>query len=246
MSESESTIDRKSLFRFKKFSVSHASSTMKVGTDAVVLGAWTHVGDAKNILDIGTGNGIIALMLAQRSHDLAEIDAVEIEKRDAMQAKENFSKSAWSHKLNIHHLSIQDFYPHKRYDVIVSNPPYFSNSQSPSDEKRYHARHTIKLNHNDLTTAAQRLLEPDGKFSVVLPFNEGNQFIALAESKMLFCSRRFSFRTRSQKGIERWLMEFRRRPQTMETGEILLYKNKSDEIWDDSYVNLTRDFYLKL
>ena len=219
---------------------------MKVGTDAVLLGAWANVGDAKKILDIGTGTGTIALMLAQRSNDLAEIDAVEIERSDALQAEDNFVRSPWPNKVHIHHSSIQDFNPNTKYDVIVSNPPYFSNSKSPSDEKRYNARHTIKLNHNDLATAAQRLLAAAGKLSIVLPFHEGNRFIALAESKMLYCSRRFSFQTRAEKSIERWLMEFQREPQVMETGEILLYKNKTGEIWDDTYVNLTRDFYLKL
>ena len=246
MSQSDSSISRNGLFRFKKFSVSHGLSAMKVGTDAVLLGSWANIGDAKNILDIGTGTGTIALMLAQRSNDRAEIDAVEIEKTDAEQAKENFERSPWPNKLHIHHSSIQDFYPSRKYDVIVSNPPYFNNSQSPPDEKRYHARHTVKLNHNDLATAAKRLLEKDGKLSIVLPFDEGNQFIALAESNMLYCSRRFGFRTRAGKRIERWLMEFQNHPQTTETGEILLYKNKSGEIWDDSYVNLTKDFYLKL
>ena len=121
----------------------------------------------------------------------------------------------------MHHSSIQNFYPDKKYDVIVSNPPYFNNSQSPPDEKRYHARHTIKLNHNDLTNAVVRLLEDDGKFNVVLPYEEGIKFIELAETKMLHCSRRFSFRTRAEKKIERWLIEFQRQPRTTETGEIL-------------------------
>jgi tRNA1Val (adenine37-N6)-methyltransferase len=236
----------KSHFHFKKFSVSHERSTMKVGTDAVLLGAWASVGNAKRILDIGTGNGTIALMLAQRSNDQAEINAVEIERTDALQAEENFNQSPWKHKIHMHHSSIQNFYPDKKYDLIVSNPPYFINSQSPPDEKRYHARHTVKLNHNDLTTAVVRLLEDDGKFNVVLPYEEGIQFIELAETKMLYCSRRFCFRTRAEKRVERLLIEFQRQPQTTETGEILLYKDKSGELWDNSYINLTKEFYLKL
>jgi tRNA1Val (adenine37-N6)-methyltransferase len=236
----------KSHFHFKKFSISHERSTMKVGTDAVLLGAWASVGDAKRILDIGTGNGTIALMLAQRSVDLSEIDAVEIEATDALQAAENFNQSRWKHKLHMHHSSIQSFYPDKKYNLIVSNPPYFSNSQSPPDQRRYHARHTIKLNHNDLTTAVIRLLEDDGKFNVVLPYEEGVRFMELAETKMLYCSRRFSFRTRAEKKVERLLIEFQRQPQAAATGEILLYKNKTGEIWDDTYKNLTRDFYIKL
>ena len=246
MSGSDFKMSRKSHFHFKQFSVSHATSTMKVGTDAVLLGAWAHVGGAKRLLDIGTGNGTIALMLAQRSDEPAKIDAIEIVASEALQAEENFNRSPWSHKMQIHHSSIQNFYPHKKYDVIVSNPPYFSNSQSPADEKRYHARHTIKLNHNDLTTAVERLLDDNGKFSVVLPYEEGIQFIALAESRTLHCSRQFSFRTRAEKKIERWLLEFQWQPKTRVTGEILLYNSKTDEIWDSSYVNLTKEFYLKL
>lgn len=219
---------------------------MKVGTDAVLLGAWANVADAKNLLDIGTGNGTIALMLAQRSNSEAKIDAVEIETTAAHQAQENFGQSPWPHKMHIHHSSIQDFYPYKKYDVIVSNPPYFNNSYSPPDEKRYQARHTIKLSHNDLTTAAERLLQDDGRFSVVLPFEEGNQFIALALARNLYRTRQFSFRTRAEKKIERWLIEFQKQPRLLETGEILLYKNKNGEMWDDTYIILTKDFYLNL
>jgi tRNA1Val (adenine37-N6)-methyltransferase len=246
MSGSDFEMSRKTHFHFKKFSISHSNSTMKVGTDAVLLGAWAHVGGAKQLLDIGTGTGTIALMLAQRSDELAKIDAIEIASSEALEADENFNRSPWPHKMQIHHSSIQTFYPHKKYDVIVSNPPYFSNSQIPADEKRYHSRHTVKLNHNDLTTAVERLLDDNGNFSVVLPYEEGIQFISLAESRMLHCSRRFSFRTRVDKKIERWLLEFQWQPKATETGEITLYKDKTGDFWDDSYINLTKDFYLKL
>lgn len=234
----------KSYFKFKEFTVWHERSTMKVGTDAVLLGAWANASEAGKILDIGTGNGIIALMLAQRSTDLAQIDAVEIESTDAMQAKENFGKSPWPHKLHIHHSSIQNFFSENKYDLIVSNPPYFNNSQSPPEQKRYHARHTVKLNYIDLIDAVVRLLGDDGTFNVVLPFEEGLQFTALAADKMLNCSRRFSFRTRPEKKIERLLLEFSWSKRPPQTGEILLYN--SGEVWDETYVNLTREFYLKL
>jgi tRNA1Val (adenine37-N6)-methyltransferase len=234
----------KNQFRFKKFSVYHDRSTMKVGTDAVLLGAWAKIGDAIRILDIGAGSGTIALMLAQRSHGNAHIDAVEIEGNDVQQAKENFVNSPWPTKIEVHHSSIQEFVPDIKYHLIISNPPYFNNSQSPRDEKRYNARHTVKLNHQELISAVVRLLDANGKFNVVLPFEEGLQFSDLAETKMLYCSRRYSFKTRAEKKIERWLMEFTLKRQPVETGEILLYKN--DEIWHESYINLTKDFYLKL
>jgi tRNA1Val (adenine37-N6)-methyltransferase len=234
----------KTHFHFKKFSVSHARSTMKVGTDAVLLATWSNVANAQSILDIGTGNGTIALILAQRSVENATIDAVEIEERDALQAEENFNASPWALKIHIHHVPVQDFSPHKRYELIVSNPPYFNNSEPPPDERRHKARHTITLNYDELLTAISRLLTDDGKFNLVLPFTEGLQFIELAQTFQLYCSRQYGFRTREGKPIERWLLEFSRLQTATETGEILLYKNAEE--WSDEYVKLTRDFYLKL
>src|SRR5688572_25791334 len=154
----------KSHFRFKQFTVSHARSTMKVGTDAVLLGAWVSVDQAQSILDIGTGNGTIALMLAQRSSEVASIEAVEIEATDALQAEENFKNSPWHAKIELHHTSIQNFFPQKKYDLIVSNPPYFNNSHRPPNERRHQARHTITLPYHELIDATVRLLNNGGKF----------------------------------------------------------------------------------
>lgn len=234
----------KTHFHFKKFSVSHEQSTMKVGTDAVLLGAWANVGDATDILEIGTGNGTIALMLAQRTPEHAMIDAVEIEKSDADQAAKNFLHSPWADRINVHHLPIQQFHTLKRYDAIVANPPYFNNSQSPPDARRYQARHTITLSYEELIASTLRLSQDNGRLSVILPYVEGLQFKELANQKGLSCSRQYSFRTREGKPIERWLMEFSRAPETAEIGEILLYAD-GDE-WSDSYKELTHDFYLKL
>lgn len=217
---------------------------MKVGTDAVLLGAWVNIDEALHMLDIGTGNGTIALMLAQRSDESAEVDAVEIENTDALQAYENFKRSPWPDKIHLHHTSIQKFFPEKKYDLIVSNPPYFNNSQSPPDSKRHQARHTIALTYPELLTSVGRLLTEAGKFNVILPFTEGLQFIEMAKQAMLFCSRQYSFKTRAEKKIERWLLEFSRASQGVETGEILLYEE--GEAWSEGYATLTREFYLKL
>jgi tRNA1Val (adenine37-N6)-methyltransferase len=238
---------RKTHFQFKQFEVQHDRSTMKVGTDAVLLGAWARVANANRILDIGTGSGIIALMVAQRSMPTTRIDAVEIEEQDAAQAAENFSGSPWSERLHIHVGPIQGFTPPgaaSPYDAIVSNPPYFINSQEPPNKRRHEARHTVTLDHVALLGAADRLLQPQGTLNVVLPFTEGLQFIDLAKQQGFFCTRQYSFRTREGKPIERWLLEFSRNERETETGEILLYKEKLE--WSDSYVELTRDFYLKL
>jgi tRNA1Val (adenine37-N6)-methyltransferase len=234
----------KTHFHFKKFTVSHEKSTMKVGTDAVLLGAWVTIEHAESILDIGTGNGTIALMLAQRSNKNATIDAVEIERTDAAQANENFLKSPWASRIHLHHIPIQQFSSEKKYDLIVSNPPYFNNSQRPPNERRHQARHKITLPYDALISSTLRLLKDDGKLNVILPYTEGLQFIELAKQSHLHCTRQYSFRTRAEKPIERWLVEFSKYEGTIETGVILLYK--SGEEWSDEYVRLTGDFYLKL
>jgi tRNA1Val (adenine37-N6)-methyltransferase len=235
---------RKTHFQFKQFEVQHDRSTMKVGTDAVLLGAWAHVANAARILDIGTGSGIIALMAAQRTAPTTQVDAVEIESQDAAQAADNFSASPWSDRLHIHVTPVQEFTPPQPYDVILSNPPYFINSQEPPDQRRHQARHTVTLDHDALLAAAGRLLSPPGMLNVVLPYTEGLQFIDRAKQHTFFCTRQHSFQTREGKPIERWLLEFSRNERPTETGEILLYKQKLE--WSDRYIELTRDFYLKL
>ena len=233
-------------FHFKKFSVQHDRCTMKVGTDGVLLGAWVNVAHAKSILDIGTGSGVIALMLAQRTQEHVTIDAVEIEVGDAEQARENVAHSPWSEKVVVHSSSIQDFHPGKQYDLLVSNPPYFSNSWEPPDQRRHQTRHTITLPYPELLTAATRLLSPDGKFSVILPYAEGLHFIDLALASGLHCTRQWSFRTRPDKPIERWLLEFSRLNAVRKENEIQLYREKAGEEWSAQYIELTRDFYLKI
>lgn len=217
---------------------------MKVGTDAVLLGAWSDVDNAPYILDIGSGSGILALMVAQRTPHTTQIDGVEIEKLDWEQSLENISASPWSSRIAIHQMAIQDFSPAIAYDVVITNPPYFNNSQEPPDARRHQTRHTITLEHEELILHALRLLKPEGRFNVVLPYTEGLLFIDLALKHELCCSRQYSFRTRIEKPIERWLLEFRRSHQSIETGELLLYDEGLE--WSSGYKKLTKDFYLKL
>lgn len=231
-------------FHFKQFSIRHDRCSMKVGTDGVLLGAWVNVAGATSILDIGTGSGVIAVMLAQRTLDDVRIDAVEVEPDDAQQAKENVQLSRWPEKITIYNQPIQQFHSDQKYDVIVSNPPYFVNSQKPPGERRTQTRHTTSLDHDTLLMSVLRLLKDNGRFSVVLPFTEGLQFIELATNQTLYCCRKYSFRTRREKPIERWLLEFSREVLPEEEGEILLYSKDVD--WSDDYLRLTKDFYLKI
>ncbi|MBL7858558.1 MAG: methyltransferase [Cyclobacteriaceae bacterium] len=233
-------------FNFKQFAVHHDRCSMKVGTDGVLLGAWTDIRHVNTILDIGTGSGVIALMLAQRTSDHVAIDAVEIEAEDAAQARGNVTQSPWPKKVVLHEIAVQDFFPTNQYELIVSNPPYFNNSWQPPDPKRYQTRHTVTLTYTDLLSAVTRLLSPKGRFSLILPFTEGLHFIELALALGLHCSRQWSFRTRKGKPIERWLLEFSPVRMTREENEIVLYEHDRGEEWSAPYKELTRDFYLKL
>jgi tRNA1Val (adenine37-N6)-methyltransferase len=231
-------------FQFKQFTIHHDNSAMKVGTDSVLLGAWTNTEGAKHILDIGTGSGIIALMLSQRTPSSTQIDAVEIEPDAAAQARKNVLQSPWPDKVNVYQSSIQTFYTEKKYDLIISNPPYFQNSFKPSDENRLITRHTVSLSFNDLIETVKRLLTAAGKFCVILPYQEGLEFIELAKNNNLYCMRQCAFRSRMEKPVERWLLEFSSNFKPKAEGELILY-GTGDE-WSDGYKSLTKDFYLKI
>lgn len=235
---------RKTHFHFKQFSLQHDRCTMKVGTDAVLLGAWASVEHAINILDIGTGSGVIALMMAQRTPPGTNIDAIEIMQQDAGQALENILQSPWPTKIKLENVSLQGYFPPVQYDVIISNPPFFNSSMEPPDRKRHQVRHTVTLSYDTLIQSVKRLLREDGKFNVILPVTEGEQFISLAQQHHLYCTRRCGFRARAEKPLERWLLEFSNREQSPEISELLHYANGL--AWSENYIALTRDFYTKL
>jgi tRNA1Val (adenine37-N6)-methyltransferase len=234
---------RNTVFRFKHFSIDHAKSSMKVGTDGVLLGAWADVEDARNILDVGTGSGVIALMLAQRTSEDVLIDGVDIDPADVDQAIENISNSPWADRVRVSLSALQEWQPSLQYDVIVSNPPFFINSYAPPDKKREQSRHTATLSHLDILKAAQRLLSTGGRLSVILPTVEGIEFMKQAELIGFGCSRLFSFRPRKNKPVERWLIELTIGRPDITKGEIIMYEEGNE--WTDGYKNLTRDFYLK-
>lgn len=234
-------------FHFKQFSIAQDKCTHKVGTDGVLLGAWADIRNARTFLDIGTGTGLIALMLAQRTDSNVHIEAIDVESEEAQQTRENAENSPWKAKIEVFHAPVQQFYPPYQYDVIVSNPPYFVNSQLPPVLKRQTARHTQSLSFIDLVKAVKRLLTPQGKFSIILPYQEGLEFIALAKTNDLFCSRQWSFKSREQKPVERWLIELSiQRPDSIEEGQIILYDATNIHHWSEDYMNLTREFYLRI
>lgn len=230
-------------FRFKKFQVAHDRSSMKVGTDAVLLGTWVDCQNSERVLDIGTGSGVIALMVAQRTGQESKIDAVDVESDDCNQANENFKNSPWSQRMTIYCEDVRTFSPKYRYDLIVSNPPYFKNSLLPPSDKRKVSRHTQSLTHEELLVNAKRLLTDSGRLAVVLPYSEGISFIAESRHLGFHCFRQTSFRARTGKPVERLLLEFGFQQQKKTEDDLVHYS--SSEKWSDEYIHLTGEFYTK-
>jgi tRNA1Val (adenine37-N6)-methyltransferase len=232
------------MFRFKQFSIEDDRCAMKVGTDAVLLGAWVDISNAKKILDVGTGCGIIALMLAQRTGEDVCIEAIEIEKQDAIQALENSNQSPWAKRIKITPQSLQEFKGFESFDIIVSNPPYFINSQLPPSTDRAKARHTHSLSYQELIDHSIRLLNKEGRLAVVLPYAEGKNFLNLASLNGLICIRQLAFYSREGKPQERWLFEFSLNHAPLKNEKLVLHG--AGESWSPDYQSLTKAFYLKL
>lgn len=231
-----------SSFRFKQFAIRQEKSAMKVGTDGVLLGAWADVSHAQTILDVGTGTGIIALMLAQRSS--AQIHAVEIDEGAARQAQENVDKSPWSNRVTVYHTSFQEFAQRASttYDLIVSNPPYFIKSLPSPQLERTVARHNELLPHNELLEGIDMLLSPNGRFVGIFPYVEGNVFVAQAVNYNLFCIKRLSVEGKEGAPIKRLLLEFARSPQSLEESTLAIRDSRDEYTLE--YIELTKDFYL--
>lgn len=233
-------------FRFKKFEIQQDRCAMKVGTDGVLLGAWIQPEkNIKRVLDIGTGTGLLALMLAQKSAAL--IDAIDIDKSSVEQAKENFNSSLWPERLNAIHCSLQNFIKStsEQYDLIVSNPPYFNDSYKTSDNSRTLARHSNEsLSFDALIEGVVKLLAADGRFYLILPLKEGEAFEIMAAARGLFASRITSVFTRKGKPPKRVLMLFQFSKQLIVTDELIIQNDHGD--FSDDYRKLTKDFYLGL
>lgn len=194
-------------FRFKQFTVHHDQCAMKIGTDAILLGAWATASAPQRILDIGTGSGVIALMLAQR-FPAADVFAVEIDSAASEQAKANFADSSFRDRLTIAKSSVQDFCSDVAFDLIVCNPPWFHDSLKPPDTQRSLARHNDSLSLHDLATAAVRLLSPGGRLSLILPLVEADAFCNLADDAGLHGYRRCQVRPTPDSEPKRQLLEF--------------------------------------
>jgi tRNA1Val (adenine37-N6)-methyltransferase len=231
-------------FQFKQFSIKHDKCAMKVGTDGVLLGAWTNAADASSILDVGCGTGLIAIMLAQKSE--AKIEAIEIDESACLQAIENIAQSPWKSKIRLHHLSFQDFayQSNSRYDLIVSNPPFFQEDLKSPEMKRSQARHAVSLTWLELLDGANKLLSETGRLSVVLPFDSWQEFSADALLKKLYPSKITVVKTKPGKPSKRIMAEFTRIFAPSVDSEICLRDENGN--FSEEYVQLTKDYYPKL
>jgi len=235
------------MFSFKQFSVKQDRCAMKVGTDGVLLGAWTPIFHKPyNILDIGAGTGLIALMLAQRT-DAQQIDAVEIDEDAYEQCVENFEQSKWNDRLFCYHASNDEFTEEffeeeEEYDLIVSNPPFYSENYSSGNNKRDQARFQEALPFNELIESAQALLSENGIFSVIIPFKEEENFISLAESIGLFPLKITHVKGNINSEIKRSLLAFTRIKQDFVNDTLIIEIERHK--YTNEYQQLTRDFYL--
>ena len=178
-------------FHFKHFSLYHHRSTMKVGTDAILLGRWTEVKPTDVVLDIGTGCGLLPLMLSQKG--VAYVDAVDIDKTSIEEATINFEASQWRDHLKAYHSDIVDFQTEKKYDLIVSNPPFFNRYSKCDSDRKSRARHNdAGLSYAKICSVAVRLMQPDGRFALVLPVNVMDAFLEEAEKAGLYLHKRMT------------------------------------------------------
>lgn len=230
-------------FTLKRFFVAHDRCEMKVGTDSILLGAWLALsGDERHILDIGSGSGVLALMMAQRSH--AQIDGVEIEPLAAEQGAENFHASPWSDRLTMHPLSLQAFaaVTTRRYDLIVSNPPYFSPGVACRTAARATARYTDSLDHQTLLRQAAALSSAQGRLALVLPSDAAEAVIRHAQACGWFPLHQTAVRDRAEKPVRRALLLLGRTPGPFQSDTLVIRDNSSE--YSCIFRSLTKDFYL--
>jgi tRNA1Val (adenine37-N6)-methyltransferase len=242
---------RNSCFYFKQFAIAQDKCAMKVGTDGILLGAWARLPENAQILDIGTGTGLLALMLAQRSQSSNTssntfIDAVEIDHDAYQQAKENIESSPWRDRINIHHSSIQDWVIacSQQYDLIISNPPFFENAFKPSQNSRNLARHSDSLSQTDILQIASKLLKPNGHLTVIYPTDLASNFLAKAQSFNLFCDRQAYVKPTPQSVVKRMLLELSPTKYPTQTMTITIEERK--HLYTQDYIALVKDFYLDL
>ena len=236
-----------SKFQFKQFSIEQDRCAMKIGTDGVLLGAWAPVHhNPFSILDIGAGTGVIALMLAQRSN-AQQIDALEIDEDAYEQATDNFENSPWSDRLFCFHAGLDEFVeePEDEYDVIVSNPPFYTEDYKTDNDQRDLARFADAMPFEDLIVAADLLLSENGIFAAIIPFKEEENFLAIAKQYELYPIKITRVKGTPTTEIKRSLLAFSRTEKVDFLIDELVIETER-HIYTPEYIELTKDFYLKM
>ncbi|WP_456376241.1 tRNA1(Val) (adenine(37)-N6)-methyltransferase [Lutibacter sp.] len=233
-------------FQFKQFTIQQHNTAMKVGTDGVLLGAWVNL-DLKpfSILDIGAGTGLIALMLAQRSN--AELmDAIELNSEAYEQTVNNFENSDWGDRLFCYHTSLQEFTNEidDTYDLIISNPPFYTSTYKELPQERAMARHTESLPYKELLKSTAKLLSENGSCAFIIPFTEEVNFIAIAKENNLFLNRITHVKGNINSVVKRSLLQFSFFEKTIEKTVLVIEIERHK--YTQNYINLVKDFYLKM
>jgi tRNA1Val (adenine37-N6)-methyltransferase len=230
-------------FEFKQFTINQSRCAMKVGTDAVLLGAWIQIEGAESILDIGTGTGVIALMMAQKG--TAMITAIDIDASACEQSKENIGNSPWPDRIKVLNESLQQFTINNqhKFDLIVSNPPYFVDAYKSLEEARNQARHADQLPFNEFINCAKLLLHEKGKICVILPTRESIKFRELAAANQLYLTRIMHIKTTEYKDEKRQMLQFELINKKL-VDETLVIEQDERHNYSKEYKELTKDFYL--
>jgi tRNA1Val (adenine37-N6)-methyltransferase len=235
---------RNNWFQFKQFRIIQEKSALKVGTDAVLLGAWCDVSGAKRIMDVGSGTGVIALMLAQRS--LAIIDAVEINDDACIEARINFQNSPWKDRLSLYSADFNHFSQTciLKYDLIVSNPPYFRQSLRSSNHAASMAKHDVSLSFLQLLTGSKQLLSENGRLAVIIPAEAFDDFREAARLVGFYLARKTRVIPKIGKLHKRVLLEFSISQVYPVEDELVILVGKDK--YSDQYIELAKDFYLNM
>jgi tRNA1Val (adenine37-N6)-methyltransferase len=230
-------------FSFKQFTIYQDKSAFKVGTDGVLLGACADISGVRNILDIGSGTGLISIMLAQRCN--AEIAAIEPDYESFKQTCENVSRCDWHNRITVEHSDLQNFNSKLgKFDLIVTNPPYFSDSLKSPDSRKSAARHNDSLTTVEILEGVLKLLNDDGRLQLIMPYVEGNVFIAEANKYGLYCNNILKIKPLPNAEIRRLILTFSRF-QKKPGEKFLTIERGSRHEFTEEYINLTKDFYLK-
>ncbi len=230
-------------FFFKKFGMFHHRSTMRVGTDAVLFAQWVGVSSSDDVLDIGTGSGIIPMILSQK--EAGTVDAVELDTDSYQEAKLNFSISAWNEKLNVINSDVRIYADeiNKKYDLIVSNPPFYASDVKPIKEKKVMARHVSTLSFRDLLLSAKKMMKENSRFALVLPFYESRLFIKEAEQLGFYLQKEMHIIPIEGKDANRVNMQFVFDKVDEVEIEYLTIRNK-DYSYTEEYKEFLKDYYL--